>query len=109
VRLPPGADLPQVHTLRTAQDSRAIIARAARRARRGGRRELHRLEVAARCAREVAVDVVAPDEVPFWAACRAEVGAFSALAARSEGVRFIRRKPAIAEGSVSPDDGGVLP
>jgi NADPH-dependent 2,4-dienoyl-CoA reductase/sulfur reductase-like enzyme/nitrite reductase/ring-hydroxylating ferredoxin subunit len=108
----PGAGLPHVHTLRTAQDSRAIIARATAGARAvvvGA--SFIGLEVAASLrARQVEVDVVAPDRVPLERVLGAEVGAFVRRLHEEKGARFhLGRKPvAIAEASVALDDGGTL-
>jgi len=113
IRLPlPGADRPEVHLLRTFADSRAIIARA-----ESGRRAVVvgasfiGLEVAASLrAREVEVDVVAPDDVPLARVLGPEPGAFVRSLHEERGVRFhLGRKPAaIADGSVSLDDGERL-
>ena len=112
-RLPiPGAERPEVHTLRTLADSRAIIARAER-----GRRAVVvgasfiGLEVAASLrAREVEVDVVAPDDVPLKKILGDEVGRFVRGIHEGKGVRFhFGRKPAaIHAGAVELDDGSRL-
>ena len=68
----PGADAPHVHTLRTLADSRAIIeaAKSAKRAVVIGSSFIG-LEVAASLrARNVAVDVVAPEAIPLGARAR---------------------------------------
>jgi NADPH-dependent 2,4-dienoyl-CoA reductase/sulfur reductase-like enzyme/nitrite reductase/ring-hydroxylating ferredoxin subunit len=109
----PGADLPHVHTLRTAADSKSIIARAAQ-ARRvvviGA--SFIGLEVAASLrARELEVDVVAPEEVPLTRIVGDEVGEFVRRLHEEKGVLFhLGRKPAtIAADSVTLDDGTTLP
>ena len=113
VRLPlPGADRPEVHTLRTLADSRAIIARLGS----GGRAvvigaSFIGLEVAASLrARGVEVDVVAPESVPLERVVGAEVGAFVRALHEEKGVRFhLGRKPAAVEdGQVTLDDGTRL-
>ena len=113
IRLPlPGADRPEVHLLRTFADSRAIIARA-----ESGRRAVVvgasfiGLEVAASLrAREVEVDVVAPDDVPLGRVLGPELGAFVRVLHEEKGVRFhLGRKPtSIGDGSVALDDGERL-
>lgn len=114
VRLPlPGADGPHVHTLRTVSDSRAIVARA-----EAGRRAVVigasfiGLEVAASLrAREVEVDVVAPETVPLGRVLGEEVGRFVLGLHQEHGVRFhLGRKPAsIGADAVTLDDGTTLP
>ena len=104
IRLPiPGADRPEVHLLRTLDDSRAIIARAAQAKRAvviGA--SFIGLEVAASLrARGVEVDVVAPEPVPLARVVGDEVGAFVRSLHEEHGVRFhLGRKPtAIADGA----------
>jgi NADPH-dependent 2,4-dienoyl-CoA reductase/sulfur reductase-like enzyme/nitrite reductase/ring-hydroxylating ferredoxin subunit len=112
-RLPiPGADRPDVHTLRTLADSRAIIARAtaAKRAVVVGASFIG-LEVAASLrARGVEVAVVAPDKVPLGRILGDEVGAFVRGLHEAKGVRFhFGRKPAaFLERAVDLDDGSRL-
>ncbi len=113
IRLPiPGADRPDVHLLRTLDDSRAIIARAT-----PGKHAVVigasfiGLEVAASLrARGVEVDVVAPEPVPLARVVGDQVGAFVRSLHEAHGVRFhLGRKPtAIADGSVTVDDGSTL-
>ena len=108
----PGAERPHVHTLRTAADSRAIVARATQGARAvviGA--SFIGLEVAAALrARQVEVDMVAPDAVPLARVVGEPVGAWVKRLHEEKGVRFhLGRKPAsIEEGSVTLDDGAVL-
>jgi NADPH-dependent 2,4-dienoyl-CoA reductase/sulfur reductase-like enzyme/nitrite reductase/ring-hydroxylating ferredoxin subunit len=113
IRLPlPGADRNEVHLLRSLDDSRAIIARAAQ-----GKRAVVigasfiGLEVAASLrARGVEVDVVAPEPVPLARVVGDEVGAFVRSLHEAHGVRFhLGRKPtAIVDGAVTIDDGSTL-
>ena len=91
VRLPlPGGDLPHVHYLRTLADSRAIIAAADQ-----GKRAVILgagfigLEVAASLrTREVAVTVVAPEEIPLARIMGDEVGRFVQSLHEEHGVVF---------------------
>jgi apoptosis-inducing factor 3 len=86
----PGADLPHVHTLRTLADSRAIIA-AASRAKRAvviGASFIG-MEVAASLrARDLTVEVVAPEEVPFSKSLGPELGGLLRAVHEEHGVRF---------------------
>ena len=86
----PGADLPHVHYLRTLADSRALVAkaRASKRAVVIGASFIG-LEVAASLrARNVAVDVVAPDTIPMLKILGAEVGTFIRALHERHGVTF---------------------
>ena len=86
----PGASLPHVHYLRTLADSRALVAAAssAKRAVVIGSSFIG-LEVAASLrARNVAVDVVAPEAVPMLKILGADVGAFIRSLHERHGVRF---------------------
>ncbi|MEK6375435.1 MAG: FAD-dependent oxidoreductase [Acidobacteriota bacterium] len=91
IRLPiAGADKPHVHVLRTLADSRAIIARAEK-----GRRAciigagFIGLEVAASLrAREVDVEVIAPEAIPLARIMGDEVGRFVQRLHEAHGVRF---------------------
>ena len=86
----PGADKPHVHTLRTLGDSRAIIAAAARAKRAvviGA--SFIGMEVAASLrTRNLSVDVVAPETVPFSHTMGPEIGAVLKDAHEKNGVRF---------------------
>jgi NADPH-dependent 2,4-dienoyl-CoA reductase/sulfur reductase-like enzyme/nitrite reductase/ring-hydroxylating ferredoxin subunit len=113
VRLPiEGADRPEVHTLRTLADSRAIIARAtgARRAVVIGASFIG-LEVAAALrTRGLEVDVVAPEEIPLARILGDELGRFIRGVHEAKGTRLhLGRKPtAIVDGAVRLDDGRSL-
>jgi apoptosis-inducing factor 3 len=114
VKLPmPGADLKQVHYLRSLADSRAIIA-AAQNATQAvviGASFIG-LEVAASLrARGLSVDVVAPEKVPLERVLGAGLGAFVQKTHESEGVRFHlgRTSKSIDESRVTLDDGVALP
>jgi NADPH-dependent 2,4-dienoyl-CoA reductase/sulfur reductase-like enzyme/nitrite reductase/ring-hydroxylating ferredoxin subunit len=116
VRLPiPGADKPNVHLLRTAADSRNIIALAEK-----GKRAciigagFIGLEVAASLrAREVEVDVFAPEEIPLARIMGDEVGAFVQRLHEEHGVRFHLGKPVKSVDEIPADfvimGGGVRP
>ena len=86
----PGADLPQVHVLRTFRDSRAIIdaASVAKHAVVIGAGFIG-LEVAASLiTRGLQVDVVAPDDVPLGRVLGSDLGAFVRKIHEEKGVRF---------------------
>jgi len=86
----PGADLPHVHTLRTLADSRAIIAGASRAKRAvvlGA--SFIAMEVAASLrARDLTVEVVAPDQIPFARSLGPELGGLLRAVHEEHGVRF---------------------
>jgi apoptosis-inducing factor 3 len=112
-RLPiPGADGPNVFTLRTLGDSKAIIAQVKEGARAvvvGA--SFIGLEVAASLRqRGVAVKVVAPDPAPLAGVLGPELGALIKSVHAEKGVEFhLGRKPtAIEPGSVTLDDGSKL-
>jgi NADPH-dependent 2,4-dienoyl-CoA reductase/sulfur reductase-like enzyme/nitrite reductase/ring-hydroxylating ferredoxin subunit len=86
----PGIDRPHVHTLRTLGDSRGIIAAAARATRVvviGA--SFIGMEVAASLrARNLPVEVVAPEKVPFERTLGPQLGALLKGAHEKNGVRF---------------------
>lgn len=98
--IPGAAELGHVHYLRTLADARAIIAEA-----QPGRRAVVvgasfiGLEVAASLrSRDVAVEVVAPDEVPLGRVMGRELGAYLRGLHESHGVRFhLGKKPEAIE------------
>jgi len=109
----PGADLPHVYTLRTLEDSRAIIAQA-----QEGRRAVIMgasfigLEVAASLrARKVKVDVVAPDTIPMGRTMGPDLGQFIRKLHENHGVAFHLGQAArsIESTTVTLADGSVLP
>jgi len=116
VRLPiEGADSPRVHFLRTAADSRAIIALAEK-----GKRAciigagFIGLEVAASLrAREVEVDVYAPEEIPLARIMGDDVGRFVQRLHEEHGVRFHLGQPVKSINDIAADfvviGGGVRP
>lgn len=86
----PGANLPHVHYLRTLADSRAIIAKAktARRAVVLGASFIG-LEVAASLrARNIEVDIAAPEKTPMAQILGPEAGNFIRALHEGHGVRF---------------------
>jgi apoptosis-inducing factor 3 len=86
----PGANLPHVHYLRTLADSRALVAKAlvSKRAVVIGASFIG-LEVAASLrARNIAVDVVAPETVPMLKILGAEIGTFIRMLHERHGVTF---------------------
>jgi NADPH-dependent 2,4-dienoyl-CoA reductase/sulfur reductase-like enzyme/nitrite reductase/ring-hydroxylating ferredoxin subunit len=114
VRLPiPGADMSHVLTLRTLADSRAIIARAkeAKRAVVVGASFIG-LEVAASLrARNVEVDVVAPETMPLGRVLGDGLGALVRRVHEEHGVRFhlASRPAAIDASTVTLTSGEKLP
>ncbi|MGH7653613.1 MAG: FAD-dependent oxidoreductase, partial [Gemmatimonadaceae bacterium] len=86
----PGANLPHVHTLRTMADGEALLA-AAQNAKRAvviGSSFIG-LEVAASLrAREIAVDVVAPEAVPMLKVLGEQAGTFIRALHEQHGVTF---------------------
>ncbi len=109
----PGAELPQVHYLRTLDDSRAIIRRA-----EGSRRAVVLgagfigLEVAASLrARGLEVHVAAPDRLPLERVMGEALGGFIRRLHEEHGVVFhLGTKPAaIKPDAVALENGEILP
>src|SRR6185312_7705163 len=109
----PGADKPHVHTLRTLGDCRAIIAAAARAQRAvviGA--SFIGMEVAASLrTRNLSVDVVAPETVPFAHTMGPEIGSVLKGAHEKNGVRFHlgEKVAAIEDDGVRLASGARLP
>ena len=108
----PGAQLPHVHYLRTLSDSRTIIERAtrARRAVVVGSSFIG-LEVAASLrARNLAVHVVSPEEIPMQRVLGGELGRFVRQVHEQHGVQFHLGQTiaSIAEESVTLKNGTKL-
>lgn len=112
VRLPLDDPDGLVRTLRSLEDSRALIAAAARTKRVviiGA--SFVGLEVAASLrARGVEVDVVAPEAVPFERVLGRELGAFIRSVHEEKGVRFHlgRTVRSVRAGAVVLDDGAMV-
>ncbi|HEX7547217.1 MAG TPA: FAD-dependent oxidoreductase [Gemmatimonadaceae bacterium] len=109
----PGSDLPHVHYLRTFADGRALVARAltSKRAVVIGTSFIG-LEVAASLrARDITVDVVAPDTVPMLKVLGKEVGTFIRALHERHGVTFHLGTTAtsIDDRQVTLQDGTRLP
>ena len=108
----PGDNLPHVHSLRSLADSRSIIA-AAKEAKHAiviGASFIG-LEVAASLrARNVGVDVVAPEKLPLERVLGEHLGEFIKTFHESKGVVFhLGRKPqSVDQTSVTLDDGSKL-
>jgi NADPH-dependent 2,4-dienoyl-CoA reductase/sulfur reductase-like enzyme/nitrite reductase/ring-hydroxylating ferredoxin subunit len=86
----PGSTLPHVHYLRTAADAKALVAKAktSKRAVVIGASFIG-LEVAASLrAREVAIDVVAPDAIPMEKVLGKDAGSYIRQLHEQHGVRF---------------------
>ena len=114
IRLPiAGSDQPHVHYLRTAADSRAIVAAA----QKGNRAVIVGagfigLEAAASLrARGVEVTVVAPEDIPLARIMGDDVGKFVQRVHESHGVRFLLGNgvKAIEAGAVVTANGERLP
>jgi len=109
----PGDDLPHVHYLRTLADSRALVAKAltSKRAVVIGSSFIG-LEVAASLrARNIEVDVVAPEKIPMEKVLGPEVGNFIRQLHEDHGVTFHLGTTAatIDERGVALKNGEVLP
>jgi NADPH-dependent 2,4-dienoyl-CoA reductase/sulfur reductase-like enzyme/nitrite reductase/ring-hydroxylating ferredoxin subunit len=109
----PGADLPHVHTLRSLEDSRRIIAaaKAAHRAVVIGASFIGMESAASLRTRGLEVTVVAPERVPFEKTLGGELGALLRAAHERNGVRFRLGATAaeIHPAFVRLDDGSELP
>jgi len=113
VRLPiPGADSAEVLYLRTYADSRAIVerARTARRVVVAGASFIGLEVSAALRARNIEVEVVAPDQLPLDRIMGADVGRLIKSVHEAHGVRFHlgQTVTAIAGRAVSLSGGGTL-
>jgi apoptosis-inducing factor 3 len=109
----PGAELPHVHSLRTLENSRAIIA-AARTAKRAvviGASFIGLETAAALRTRGLEVHVVAPEARPLERTLGPQIGDFTRALHESHGVKFHleRGVTAIDEASVSLSNGESLP
>ena len=108
----PGADLPHVHTLRSLDDCRRIIAGAkgARRAVVVGSSFIGMETAASLRQRGLEVAIVSMDELPFARTLGEDVGRYLLGAHRSHGVEFHpgRTLAAIEDGRVRLDDGTAL-
>jgi NADPH-dependent 2,4-dienoyl-CoA reductase/sulfur reductase-like enzyme/nitrite reductase/ring-hydroxylating ferredoxin subunit len=108
----PGEQAPHVHYLRSLADSRRIIdaAKSAKRAVVIGGSFIGLETAASLRARELEVDVVAPEAVPLERVMGRELGDFIRSLHEEKGVRFhLGRKPAIIEpAAVVLDDGSRL-
>jgi NADPH-dependent 2,4-dienoyl-CoA reductase/sulfur reductase-like enzyme len=114
VHLPiPGADLPNVHYLRSLADSRAIIAATAdaKRAVVIGSSFIGLETAASLRNRNIAVDVVAPENLPLERILGPELGTFIKELHEEHGVVFhLGRKPdRVEHDAVVLDDGTRLP
>ena len=113
VRLPiPGADLPHVHTLRSLDDCRAIIANAksAKRAVVIGASFIGLESAAALRAREIEVHVVAPEKLPLERIFGPQLGEFIRALHEEHGVKFhLENSVSTIEGNrVTLKSGGTL-
>jgi NADPH-dependent 2,4-dienoyl-CoA reductase/sulfur reductase-like enzyme len=107
----PGADLPHVLTLRSLEDSRAIIARAKGSVVVLGASFIGLEAAASMKKRGLEVAVVAPEAVPLERVMGLQLGKFIKALHEEKGVKFhLGRKPAsIGEKEVKLDDGTVVP
>jgi NADPH-dependent 2,4-dienoyl-CoA reductase/sulfur reductase-like enzyme/nitrite reductase/ring-hydroxylating ferredoxin subunit len=113
VRLPiPGADQPHVHTLRSFDDCRAIIANAksAKRAVVIGASFIGLEAAAALRAREIEVHVVAPEKLPLERVFGPQLGEFIRALHEEHGVKFhLENSVSAIEGKhVTLKSGGTL-
>src|SRR4029077_1348145 len=91
----PGASLPPVLTLRSLDDSKAIIARAKGRVAVLGASFIGLEAAASMRKRGLDVTVIAPESVPLERVLGPQVGAFLKKLHEEKGVRFqLGRKPA---------------